>query len=102
MKKKLSLGMVICLLLFCTACQSFTSPNEGVIPTTLPTTKPTIAVTTEPTPIKLPTKKEPSISHTMTIETYPKVDGSTATLPLSETLFMLATSRRFCSCGTNT
>ena len=91
MKKKLSLGMVICLLLFCTACQSFTSPNEGVIPTTLPTTKPTIAVTTEPTPIKLPTKKEPSISHTMTIETYPKVDGSTATLPLSEALFMLAT-----------
>ena len=27
----------------------------------------------------------------MTIENYPKVDGSTATLPLSEALFMLAT-----------
>ena len=83
--------MVTVLLMFCSACQSSTSSNEGVTPTTVPTTKPIVSATTEPTPTEIPKEKESSISNTMTIEDYPKVDGSTATLPLSEALFMLAT-----------
>ena len=89
--KKISLVMVTVLLMFCSACQSSTSSNEGVTPTTVPTTKPIVSATTEPTPTEIPKEKESSISNTMTIEDYPKVDGSTATLPLSEALFMLAT-----------
>lgn len=88
-KKRISLVVVTMLLLFCSACQSSTSLNKGSTgstSTTIPTTKPT-----ESTSTVISQKKESSIRNTMTIENYPKVDGSTATLPLSEALFMLAT-----------
>ncbi len=85
--RRISLVMVTALLLFCSACQSSMEGTEVVTPTT----KPTISATTEPTPTEIPKEKKSSIRNTMTIESYPKVDGSTATLPLSEALFMFAT-----------
>lgn len=87
--KKRTLAIVAVIFMFCSACQSSGTSDNGVILT--PTV--TQALTKEPTPTvtMIPEHKEASISNTMTVETYPKVDGSTATLPLSEALFMLAT-----------
>ena len=96
-----------------------TAPTSTVAPTTMPTAEPTVAPTAAPTatstptpdptatpiptnaPVKVdapfamvspvPQSEVVDIVGTMTMETYPRVDGSTATLPLSEAVFMAAT-----------
>ena len=90
-RKNISLVMLTVLLLFCSACQSATSSKEGVTSTPTVTTVPTKEVTPTNTVTKEPEQKESSIANTMTVENYPRVDGSTATLPLSQAVFMLAT-----------
>lgn len=74
-------------------------------PTAVQTPVPTAEATATPQPTKKPVEvKAPfamvspvpqsniaEIAGTMTADTYPVVDGSTATLPLSEAVFMLAT-----------
>jgi len=93
------------------------APTATTVPTAEPTAEPTVAPTTEPTeaptatftptpaPTNAPVEVETpfamvspvpqneviDIAGTMTIDTYPRVDGSTATLPLSEAVFMAAT-----------
>ena len=86
-KRNRSLAIVVALLMLCSGCQSSVDSNNEVTPTM------TQVPIKEPTPIItiIPEQKEASISNTMTVENYPKVDGSTATLPLSEAVFMLAT-----------
>ncbi|MBP3567641.1 MAG: substrate-binding domain-containing protein [Lachnospiraceae bacterium] len=80
------------------------APTATVSPTT-PTVEPTpvptetVAQPTTPTPMSVPfamvspvpQSEVVDIVGTMTIDTYPVVDGSTATLPLSEAVFMAAT-----------
>ena len=78
-----------------------------MIPTMTPAAEPTVAPTEEPTVLPtnpprkveapfamvspVPNKEITDIVGTMTVDTYPKVDGSTATLPLSYAVFMAAT-----------
>ncbi len=86
-------------------------PTNAPNPTVEPTVEPTI--TPEPTPVEYENTATPvptesplltyatvtpvpqsavvDIVGTMTVDTYPVVDGSTATLPLSEAVFMAAT-----------
>lgn len=84
-------------------------PTESLEATMAPTTEPTLTVTLKPTETPVPTNapvevkapfamvspvpqsKVVDIVDTMNIDTYPRVDGSTATLPLSEAVFMAAT-----------
>ncbi len=70
------------------------TPVESQTPTSEPTqeAKPTdSAQLTYATVTPVPQSAVVDIKGTMTVETYPKVDGSTATLPLSEAVFMAAT-----------
>ena len=91
------------------------TPTLTVVPTAEPTVAPTAAPTATSTPTPEPTatpvptnptvkveapfamvspvpqSEVVDIVGTMTVETYPRVDGSTATLPLSEAVFMAAT-----------
>ncbi len=73
-------------------------PTPSPIPTVTPTQEPT--VTPAPTDVPkltyatvtpVPQSEVVDIVGAMTIDTYPVVDGSTATLPLSEAVFMAAT-----------
>ncbi len=89
--KKRSLAMVVAVLLFCSACQFSDVSDSKVTLTPTPTVTQVPTKETTPTITVIPESKEASISKTMTVATYPKVDGSTATLPLSEAVFMLAT-----------
>jgi len=85
-----------------------TAPTSTVAPTTIPTDEPTPTPEPEPTetpiPTNAPVEEAPfamvspvpqseiaDIVGTMTVDSYPVVDGSTATLPLSEAVFMAAT-----------
>ena len=85
-----------------TACGSSMLPlSPTATPTLTETVMPAVSSTptvststTDPEHItSVPKVTEPlsEIAGTMTVDTYPKVDGSTATLPLSEAVFMLAT-----------
>lgn len=93
------------------------TPTKEAVPTKEPTTAPTITPTNtatpeptkEPTEVPTPTvttvpaespfavvspvpqSEVTDIVGTMSVDTYPAVDGSTATLPLSEAVFMAAT-----------
>lgn len=116
-RKRLILSMVLLSVLALAGCNRDTS---AVTPVATPTTTPTVAPPTEnltpvptavptdaPTPIPtnapvkveapfamvspVPQSEVVDIVGTMTVETYPRVDGSTATLPLSEAVFMAAT-----------
>ena len=108
-KKRMSciILLVIAGMLATTGCnkneQGTVTPTER--PTAAPvTTEPTVAPTADPTPVPtlkleapfamatpVPQSEVVDIAGTMTIDTYPVVDGSTATLPLSEAVFMAAT-----------
>lgn len=88
-----------------------TAPTATMAPTTAPTVEPTTVPTEKPTetPTPIPTNAPVEVTApftmvspvpqsevtdivgTMTVDTYPVVDGSTATLPLSEAVFMAAT-----------
>ena len=98
-----------------TAPTSTPTPTLTVVPTAEPTVAPTAAPTATSTPTPEPTatpvptnppvkveapfamvspvpqSEVVDIVGTMTVDTYPRVDGSTATLPLSEAVFMAAT-----------
>lgn len=87
-----------------TAPTATVSPTETTAPTATPTEVPaTSTPTPEPTnaPVEVtapfamvspvPQSGIVDIVGTMTVDTYPVVDGSTATLPLSEAVFMAAT-----------
>ncbi len=83
------------------------TPKETLTPTPTGTNTPTPTATNTPTPTLTPTprvieadftmvtsvpkEQVTDIAGTMTIADYPVVDGSTATLPLSEAVFMTAT-----------
>jgi ABC-type phosphate transport system substrate-binding protein len=64
-------------------------------PTDQPTDKPSPTPTLKPSPTPLPTPTPipftGPLEGTMTKENYPRVDGSTATIPLSEAVYCLAT-----------
>ncbi len=67
-------------------------PTETPIPTLEPTPVPTESpLLTYATVTPVPQSAVVDIVGTMTVDTYPVVDGSTATLPLSEAVFMAAT-----------
>ena len=75
------------------------TPTGAAQPTDDPTPTPVAEPTATPTPMDapfamvspVPQSEVEDILGTMTIDTYPRVDGSTATLPLSEAVFMAAT-----------
>ena len=95
--KRIGIAVIILSLMWCCVGCGKDTPAPTVTP--VPTEK------TEQTPTSVPTEttapeptKEPAqltdnfdITGTMTADTYPRVDGSTATLPLSEAVFMAAT-----------
>ena len=76
-----------------------TTPTGAAQPTDDPTPTPVAEPTVAPTPVEapfamvspVPQSEVVDIVGTMTVDTYPVVDGSTATLPLSEAVFMAAT-----------
>ncbi len=83
--------------------------TPATVPTAEPTETPIPTATVTPTPTPVPTNAPVEVTSpfamvspvpqseivdivdTMTVDTYPRVDGSTATLPLSEAVFMAAT-----------
>ncbi len=70
-------------------------PTETPVPTEQPMNTPTPAPVEIEAPFAMvspvPQSEVVDIVGTMTVDTYPVVDGSTATLPLSEAVFMAAT-----------
>jgi len=74
-------------------------PTATPVPTEQPKDDPTPIPTNAPVEVDapfamvspVPQSEVADIAGTMTVETYPRVDGSTATLPLSEAVFMAAT-----------
>jgi ABC-type phosphate transport system substrate-binding protein len=61
------------------------------IPTLMPTLTPTPTPAPSPSPTPTPIPFTGPLEGTMTKENYPRVDGSTATIPLSEAVYCLAT-----------
>ena len=76
-----------------------TEPTKQPAPTEMPKDTPSLVPTNAPVEVKasfamvspVPQSDIVDIVGTMTPDTYPVVDGSTATLPLSEAVFMAAT-----------
>ena len=90
------LSMTLLVTVLLAGCGKDTpAPTVTQMPTekTEQTATPVPTETTAPEPTKIPTEDETGsdITGTMTVDTYPRVDGSTATLPLSEAVFMAAT-----------
>ena len=114
------ISVIVGLLLYCVlmlaGCGKATpastptpDPTGTAVPTAVPTEVPSVLLTATPTPAVEPTtapvevdapfvmvspvpqNEVVNIVGTMTVDSYPVVDGSTATLPLSEAVFMAAT-----------
>lgn len=87
------IGMLALLVIACKRKVANELPDDNTTTLILeltPTLTPTLPPTKVPTPTITPIVYE-SIIGAMTEEEYPLVDGSTATLPLSEAVFRLAT-----------
>ena len=91
---------ILCILLLCimvSGCNKKgdreTSQGVSVTPaaTAVPTTVPTATVAAIPTTAPTPTPVIVSIANTMTKDNFPVIDGSTATIPLSEAVYQVAT-----------
>ena len=95
--KRIGIAVIILSLMWCcVGCGKDTpAPTVTPVPTekTEQTPTPVPTETTAPEPTKEPAQLTDNfdITGTMTADTYPRVDGSTATLPLSEAVFMAAT-----------
>lgn len=95
-RTRMIFGIIMIAMLFWTGCGEDT-PAPTVTPE--PTAKieqtltpvPTATDAPEPTKVQEQQSEILDIAGTMTVDTYPTVDGSTATLPLSEAVFMVAT-----------
>ncbi len=97
-KVKKSLGIVFLTAIFMVGCGKDTSlqtpsvtPKVTETPTSLPTNAPVEVKAPFAMVSPVPEESITDIVGTMTVDTYPVVDGSTATLPLSEAVFMAAT-----------